>query len=437
MGRNSPVFQGVPSGEESGRITPHRPTAAGRESPVKIRSAPPRVLPSGLAALLLGALLLSIPGGATAEEDVPAPPAAPQPKRTAASTPFRGGVCWVGTADRTGLQYLADQGVPWLSVTPFAYGHRDAHQPPEGGYRPSRFRGESREGIAEVIDVAHELELRVLLKPHIWFNRNGQWRGDISMRSDEDWAKWFAMYREFLDPFIDLAVEKKVAAFCIGCELAGTVGRTAEWRALIEHIRGRYSGELTFAANWHAEYEAIQSWSDLDWIGIQAYFPLTPSKTPTVDDLRQGWLPWKRSLESFAKKQKKPIVFTEIGYRPEIDNGREPWGWRVTGERDPAAQERAYRALFDTFNDTPWMEGMHIWKWFAGISPGDAARRRRGHDSFSPQGMPAEALIFETFRRWEAARTPKQEAPKKKPPQEGTPKPAPPPSGGKDLRVRD
>ena len=328
-------------------------------------------------------------------------PAAPKaPVESAAPTPFRGGVCWVGGADREGLRYLAERGVEWISVTPFAYGQKVHDRPPEGGYRASRFRGESRDGIAEVITIAHELGLKVLLKPHIWFTRDGKWRGDIAMTSDEDWATWFAMLDEFLDPFVTLAVEKEVAAFCVGCELAGTIAREDEWRALIAKVRARYDGELTFAANWHDEYASIEFWDALDWIGVQAYFPLSDSATPTEDELHAGWKRWKGELARVSARWGKPIVFTEIGYRPEADNAREPWGWRVTGERDPEAQARAFRALFRAWEGESWLGGIHVWKWFAGYREGEAPRRRRGHDSFSPQGLPAETVIFEGLRAW-------------------------------------
>ncbi len=330
----------------------------------------------------------------------PAPPAA-GPSPTEKRNPFRGGVCWVGSADPEGLEYLADQGVEWISVTPFAYGHKNKSLPPEGGYRPSRFRGESRGGISEVIDQAHALGVKVLLKPHIWFSTENAWRGDIAMESEKDWDTWFTMYEEFLAPFVALAAEKKVAAFCVGCELAGTIGRDDQWRALIARIREKYNGELTFAANWHREFEEIAFWDDLDWIGVQAYFPLTTSESPTEEQLCAGWARWKKDLAKVAIARKKPVVFTEIGYRPEVDNGREPWGWRITGTVDTAAQARAFSALFAALEGEEWLGGIHVWKWFAGYRGGEPPRRRRGgHDSFSPQGHPAEEVIFQTFRKW-------------------------------------
>lgn len=373
-----------------------------------------RRAPTTIAAVLLGVgVVLTLAAGGDVPE-APAPAAERDAPAVADSDPFRAGVCWVGPADPAGLDDLAERGVRWLSVTPFAYGHSDPHLPPEGGYRASRFRGESLEGIREVVRAAHARDLRVLVKPHVWFSTSDAWRGDIAMRSEEDWERWFAAYQAFLDPFVTLAAEEGIAAFCVGTELAGTIGREAEWRALVADVRARFPGRVTYAANWHDETAALPFWDALDWIGVQAYFPLTTSRTPTEEELRAGWEPWKRQLAGLAREHRRPIVFTEVGYRPEHDNGREPWVWRVQGEFDPEAQLRAYRAMFSALEGESWLGGMHIWKWFAGAAEGERPRRRR-HDGFSPQGLPAEALILETFRKWAPAAAEPTSAPASRP----------------------
>ena len=346
------------------------------------------------------------PPGSPAGEGPSTPASSPAPEereRGPRAPSGADGVCWVGSADPDGLASLAGSGVRWISVSPFAYGQSDPHRPPEGGFRASRFRGESLEGIRAVVRAAHSAGLRVLVKPHIWLHGAGAWRGDIAMRSDADWDTWFAAYEAFLAPFVELAREESVAALCIGCELGGTVEREARWRALLERVRGRYDGSITYAANWHGEVESVPFWDALDWIGVQAYFPLTETPTPTEQDLRAGWEPWKRMLEALSRRHGRTVVLTEVGYRPETDNGREPWRWHLEGPLDPDAQARAFRALFAAFEEAPWLEGIQVWKWFAHTPAGERPRRQ-AHDGFSPQGLPAEAVILEAFRMREAAR---------------------------------
>lgn len=51
-------------------------------------------------------------------------------------------------------------------------------------------------------------------------------------------------------------------------------------RRLIRQIRRVYHGPLTYAANWSGEYKQIRFWDALDYVGIQAYFPLRHGRQP-------------------------------------------------------------------------------------------------------------------------------------------------------------
>jgi len=102
---------------------------------------------------------------------------------------------------------------------------------------------------------------------------------------------------------------------CIGTELyITTTQHEQKWRNIIKEIRKVYSGQLTYAANFHKEYEEIKFWDALDYIGVQAYFALTNKENPSLKELRKGWIPHHRRLKQFHEKWQKPIVFTEIGY---------------------------------------------------------------------------------------------------------------------------
>lgn len=313
------------------------------------------------------------------------------------SVAFQGGVCWVGPADPAGLQYLRQKGAQWVSVTPFGYGHKEQHAPPEGGYQHSTHRGESIEGVRTVIRTAHKQSLKVMLKPHIWFNTKDSWRGAIEMKSDEDWATWFRMYREFLEPYVAMAAAEKVEILCIATELNGTVAREQEWRALIKHIRARYKGTLTYAANWYQEYERVAFWDALDAIGVQAYFPLTQQQEPTVDEISAAWQPWKLRLRALAARTSRPVLLTEFGYKPVVGTTIEPWKWRDDGRRSAQAQRDAYEGAFQALHQEPWFRGVYVWKWYAGVPGG--SKRRRISDNFSPQGFPAEQTMFRWFQK--------------------------------------
>jgi hypothetical protein len=308
------------------------------------------------------------------------------------------GVCWVGNADRPSLEYLRTLGVEWFSVTPYAYGQRQKDQAPAGGFQWSNHRGESIEAARELARLGKELGFKVMFKPHVWFSRGGEWHGDIAMQNAADWQAWFSAYGEFLAPFVTIAQEEQIEAFCIGTELPGTTGARPDlWRALIAKVRANYRGSITYAAHWDGEFERVAFWDQLDWIGVQSYFPLTDKSHPTVTELRAGWAPWLARIEAVARKAKKPVLFPELGYRPVVGTAIKPWEYRDRGEPDPEAQANAYEAFFQALGNKEWFLGCHVWKWFAGYTgPGSRPRRRQ---DFSPQGLEGEQVLGRWFRR--------------------------------------
>ena len=140
-------------------------------------------------------------------------------------------------------------------------------------------------------------------------------------------------------------------------------------------------------------------WDQLDYIGIQAYFPISKKPDPTLEDLLEGW---KKHLDAIAAVQKqwdKPVLFTEIGYRSVPFAAERPWAWPSGDELgkvkpDPELQARLYEAFFQTFWDKPWMAGAIIWKWHPN---GFRSHERRATD-FTPQAKPAADTMAHWFK---------------------------------------
>ncbi len=170
--------------------------------------------------------------------------------------------------------------------------------------------GERDEGLGVTTLLARELSIKTLLKPHIWL-RGGGWRGDIAMGSDADWQAWFAAYRVFILHYAKLAERLDIEALAIGTELHQTVvEKPQEWYRVIREIRQVYGGKLTYSANWYREFEEVPFWADLDYIGIQAYFPLSSESKPTLATLERGWQHHLRVIEAVHKKADRPVLFT-------------------------------------------------------------------------------------------------------------------------------
>ena len=101
-----------------------------------------------------------------------------------------------------------------------------------------------------------------------------------------------------------------------------------EWRALIDAVRERYAGPLTYAANFDS-YRAVAFWERLDVMGINAYFSLRggldgPSDTGSYE---RRWSAIFDEIERFRSRQglDQPVVFTELGYTFRRHSTVEPW----------------------------------------------------------------------------------------------------------------
>ncbi len=66
-------------------------------------------------------------------------------------------------------------------------------------------------------------------------------------------------------------------------------------------------------------------WSELDYIGVDAYFPISLEESPTLEQLETGWQPLAKELEAFSDPYQRPILFTEYGYRSATQCAGKHW----------------------------------------------------------------------------------------------------------------
>jgi glycosyl hydrolase family 113 len=358
-----------------------------------------------LAGAVAGAILMPQEMARRAAQPKEASHTSPFRRRPAAAavsrTPFMRGVCWEGAGriDSTDLDPLARVNANWISQTPFGW-QRHLHDPEvRAAYgRPHRwggYWGESDEGIAATTRWAHARGIKVLLKPHIWTRR--EWSGSISMRSDADWAKWFASYRAFIVYYADLARRIGADALAVGTELGGTTKREREWRAIIAEVRRHYPGPLVYCANWAEDLHQTRFWDALDWIGVQAYYPLTKKPSPSTEELVQAWAGPLADLDTMGKIWNKPVVLTEIGYRSTDNAADRPWEWAREGTLSVETQARCYESLFRALPDHPVVHGVFIWKWH----PDYAQAGGPEDDQYSPQRKPAEQILARGYAQIE------------------------------------
>jgi len=257
-------------------------------------------------------------------------------------------------------------------------------------------RSPSDASVRHVIRLAHELGMAVLLKPHIDLissNDGSSSRGDIGFVTEEKWKQWCENYVNFITHYAALAKEEGVEAFCVGTELSFASTRTGMWRdVIIPAVRKAYPGRITYASNWD-EYNTVEFWGELDYAGVDAYFPLVRKSNPSFEEIKEGWGKWIGELETWQKRVNKPVIFTECGYCSSGNTAKKPWEEAMSGEADMKAQADCYRALFEAFWDKPWFCGVYWWSW--NTYPGSGGENHKG---FTPQNK----LALDCLKEWYA-----------------------------------
>jgi len=297
------------------------------------------------------------------------------------------------------LDSLRSIGVDCIAITPFGYQEGATSDRIVGydGKEVEQFdRSLTDTDLLAEIDSAHVRGIHVMLKPQIWshdFWNGGEWHGTIHQNSPAEHERWWRCYRAFVLHYAGVAERGRADLYCIGTELVMiSTAYPEEWRALIADVRNVYRGKLTYAAHWDREWDSVAFWDDLDFIGINAYFPLDVPSGADLGQLVAAWKPHLERIERFVGSHPRPVLFTEVGYRPVKETFREPWRYSG-GEPDPGAQALAYEALFRALQGRSWFAGIYLWKTFT-----DPTRAMYdGEDTgFTFRGRPAERIV----RHW-------------------------------------
>ncbi|WP_272021794.1 glycoside hydrolase family 113 [Olleya namhaensis] len=281
----------------------------------------------------------------------------------------------------------------FAAIMPFAMIKDLAH--PEVNYDAERqWFGETVTGGKQYINTLKKNNINTMLKPQIWVWK-GEFTGFLEMTTEADWLTFETTYSKFILTFAQVAEDTNTEIFCIGTELEKFVAaRPDYWSALIKKIRTIYKGKLTYAANWN-EFEKTPFWEQLDYIGIDAYFPVSDSKTPTIEECLEGWKKHKKLIVDFSKKYDRPVLFTEFGYRSVDFSGKAPWTVdRIESKVNLEAQTNTTKALFNTFWTEDWFAGGFVWKWFINHDKVGGIENNR----FTPQNKPVEQVIKQQYK---------------------------------------
>ena len=283
------------------------------------------------------------------------------------------------------LRRMKNVGIEWVAVNVIWYQKNTTSThiyPNISTFSPTN------ESVIRVIGNCHELGMKVMLKPMIDVEDvNGTWRAYI-----QPIPGWFGNYTAFVGFFAEIAEKYNAEMFCIGCELRSTSNSSYsnDWRNVVSEVRKRYQELITYAADWGSEYNEIEWWALLDYVGIDAYFPLSNKSDPAITDLNDTWGIIGDYLDGWYSSIGVPIIFTEIGYQAVDGANKEPWAWWLmfSGNLDLQEQADCYEATFLAFENRSWFYGMYWWYWQTNPDAGGSNNK-----DYTPQNKPAQGVL--------------------------------------------
>jgi hypothetical protein len=244
-------------------------------------------------------------------------------------------------------------------------------------------RTPSLANLQTFIQAAHQRGMTVLLRPLLDDQNIGNgWRGVLAPSPRQ---AWYDNYLPILRQLATLGPSAGLDTLDVGSELLSLQTDTAEWTAIVADIRSHFSGAVTFSTNWDHAFPAFAP--SLNFLSIDAFYPLYAPVNANVQQLVQAWQPWLTQAAQTRTAWGKPVVFTELGVTSQVGSFRQPWNWNNGQPVSMEAQRLYYQASCQAVR--PYKIGMYWWAFY-NLDPLSSPLTDASYD---PEGKPAEGEI--------------------------------------------
>lgn len=240
--------------------------------------------------------------------------------------------------------------------------------------------------IRWAVGYAKKLGLNVCLKP-IVNCRNGTWRAHINffdqdVPGEPSWREWFLSYNEFIGHYADLAEELECEMYCVGCEMVQMNKHEEAWRELIQIVRQKYNGWVTYNCDKYQE-DRIAWWDAVDIISSSGYYPI------------DSWEKQLDRIEQVVSKHNKPFFFMEAGCPSRTGSSAKPNDWSLKGDPNEAEQAEYYKVMFKHCSARNWFSGYMFWDWPARLYQPEQAKE---NDDYCIYAKAAENIVREHYQ---------------------------------------
>jgi hypothetical protein len=236
--------------------------------------------------------------------------------------------------------------------------------------------------LERLVGEAHKRGLRVMLRPLIDQKSLIATNDSLGTLRPNSPQRWFDSYTKLLVGYARLAESTSTEVVNVGTELSSLESWSSQWVNLVSAVRAVYTGQVTYSINWFGVPHDF--WDALDFIGVDAYFPLSAPDEPSVAELSLAWKPWLDKVRWMAAGKK--VALTEVGVLPQSDGFKHPWGWEIRGKVDYDAQARYYASAC---NAARYLGAVELYWWNVQIDGTE--------NNFDPLRRPAEKEARDCF----------------------------------------
>ncbi len=115
----------------------------------------------------------------------------------------------------------------------------------------------------------------------------------------------------------------------------------AFWRKLVAQVRGRYSGLVSYGANFD-QFAEVGFWDALDFVAVNAYFPLSVYGLEAEGRVARMDSAWRRIAAELAEAgNARPVVLIELGWTRRLGSTVRPYSYDRVEVLETAGAEGA------------------------------------------------------------------------------------------------
>ena len=258
---------------------------------------------------------------------------------------------------------------------------------------PNIYETPSTSRLAVPITTAHNMHLRVMLRPLLdetVLKQQGGWRGGIRPTNVR---LWFRSYQTVLTPYLHMAQNMHVEYFAISTELDSLATRS-NWTALINFAHRIYRGQLIFTINW-TQTSVGKVTKPGTAPGMDAYQIAALPNSATPAQLLTSWNNALTSVDTVPFPLSSASI-DEVAILAQDGAYSEPWAWSLpasTHPFDPSIQANWY-SMVCSFVKTHNMRGVYFWGVF--YQNGANAVLTTPNSNYTQEIQPASAAVIKS-----------------------------------------